>query len=503
MELKDLFYAWVPLYVRLPVLFILFLVILVANGIFLSTITDIYSNLAVESEPYTQAYNAMYIGMGLGLIAHVRLKLRFSNKTLLLAGLLTMLLMNVVCATTDSPALAIAACLVLGFAKISALIEIYIIWIYIWSKKLDTSRVYPFVYFTALSGLYLMYWVNSRLAYVYNWRYAYILVIILLLICVLFTLIFTENHPLKEKLPFYRFDFLGLAFLGGSMMSLNYAIVCGMVEDWFNSNQITAAFFISGILFLAFISRELTTRHPIFNLGLFKRKTFRLGLFYLLLLGLFTPSTMQSAFAGGVLHFETYRIMELNLYLIPGILVGCFFCYFWYYFKLNPEPLIFIGFLAFVIYHILMYNSFSNEFTINDFLLPSIIKGLATAVLYISLGLYTTNKLPLMGILAASGALIITRSFIGGGISSAIYGYLFYRQRISHFNYLAERSDSGNFLLQGKGAATYRYLQEQAVLNACKEMSGYVIIAGIVILVIVLAVTIFHKIHPDPTKATT
>jgi len=98
----------------------------------------------------------------------------------------------------------------------------------------------------------------------------------------------------------------------------------------------------------------------------------------------------------------------------------------------------------------LRYNSFSNEFTITEFLLPSIIKGLATAVLYSSPVLFTTNKFPLMDILTASGALNITRPFIGGGISAALYGYLFYRQRIGHFNYLAERSDSGYCLLQEK-----------------------------------------------------
>jgi len=495
MELKDLFYSWVPLYIRLPVLYILFLVILVANGVFLSTISNIYSDLGVQEEAYTQAYNAMYIGMGLGLIAHVRLKLRFSNKTLLLAGLVVMLTMNIVCATTSTPALAVAACLVLGFAKISALIEIYIIWIVIWSKKLDTSRVYPFVYFTALAGLYLMYWVNSRFAYIYDWRNAYGVVIILLLVCIVFTLVFTENHPLRRKVPLYRFDWLGLFLLGSAMMTLNYAVVCGMVEDWFSSVKIVAAFFISAILLLAFIRRELITRHPIFDLGLFKKPTFRLGLFYLLLLALFTPSTLQSAFAGGVLHYETYRIMQLNLYLIPGVLAGCFFCYGWYYFKLDPEPLIFLGFLSFVSYHFLLYNSFSNEFTITDFWWPSIIKGFGTTLLYIGLGLYTTQKLPLMGILAASGALIITRSFIGGGISTAIYGYLFYRQRIGHFNYLAERSDSGNFLLHGKPSATYRYLQEQAVLSACKEMSGYIIIAGVVVLVLVLSIYAMHKLN--------
>jgi DHA2 family multidrug resistance protein len=500
MELKDLFYSWVPLYIRLPVLYILFLVILVANGVFLSSIADIYSDLAVESEPFTQAYNAMYIGMGLGLIAHVRLKMRFSNKTLLIGGLLAMLLTNIICATTASPALAIAACLVLGFAKISALIEVYLIWIYIWSKKLDTSRVYPFVYFTALSGLYLMYWVNSRLAYVYNWRYAYLLVIILLLICLVFALLFTENHPLRRKLPLYRLDVTGLFFLGGSMMALNYAVVCGQVEDWFNSGKVIMAFYISGIFLLAFISRELTARHPIFDLGLFKKRTFRLGIFYLLLLALFTPGTMQSAFAGGVLHYETYRIMQLNLYLIPGVFASCVFCYGWYYFKLDAEPLIFLGFLSFLGYHLMMYYGFSNEFTIGDFWWPSVLKGFGTSTLYIALGLYATQKLPITGILAASGMLIIARSFIGAGVSSAIYGYLFYRQRIGHFNYLAEKSDAGNYLLHGRSMVNYRFLQEQAVLTACKDMTGNVLITGIVVLVIVAAFYALHKISSKATE---
>jgi DHA2 family multidrug resistance protein len=68
MELYDLFYRWVPVYLRLPILFIWFFVVLTANGVFAGNITDMYSNLGVYSEPYTQGYNAMYIGMGLGLV---------------------------------------------------------------------------------------------------------------------------------------------------------------------------------------------------------------------------------------------------------------------------------------------------------------------------------------------------------------------------------------------------------------------------------------------------
>jgi hypothetical protein len=47
---------------------------------------------------------------------------------------------------------------------------------------------------------------------------------------------------------------------------------------------------------------------------------------------------------------------------------------------------------------------------------------------------------------------------------------------------------------------TYKYLQEQAVLNTCKEMSGYVVIAGIVVLVVILAFYIFHKVNESPAK---
>src|SRR5882757_1966208 len=136
MELKDLFYKWVPVWVKLPVLFIFFFVVLTANGVYLGNSTDMYSGLGVYSEPFTAAYNAVYIGMGLGLMVEVRLKRRFSSKTLLLWGFAMML--------------------------------------FVWSKKLDTSRLYPFVYGLALGGIYFITWFTASLAGVYNWRYAYL-----------------------------------------------------------------------------------------------------------------------------------------------------------------------------------------------------------------------------------------------------------------------------------------------------------------------------------------
>ncbi len=80
MEIYDLFYKWVPVWIRLPVLFIIFFVILTANGIFLGNSTDISNDLGVNGEVYTQSFNALYIGMGLGLLFHLRLKMRFTGQ---------------------------------------------------------------------------------------------------------------------------------------------------------------------------------------------------------------------------------------------------------------------------------------------------------------------------------------------------------------------------------------------------------------------------------------
>jgi DHA2 family multidrug resistance protein len=495
MELYDLFYKWVPFYLRLPVLLIWFFVILTANGVFSGNITDIFSSLGVYTEPYTQASNALFIGMALGLMLHVRLKMRLTNKTLLMGGFTVMLLMNIICATTKEPALAIAACLLIGFAKISALIEVYIIWIGIWSKNFDTSRVYPFVYFCALCGLYFVTWVTAQLAYVYSWRYAYIVVIIMLLICLLLALIFAENHPLKRRVPLYQMDYPALLLLTSSMLLLNYAIVNGKVEDWLESKKIITAFTGAAVTLLMFIWRELTARHPFFDLQLLRRRNVVIGLFYFLLLAIFTPGIFQTAFSASILHYETPTNMELSMFVSPGVLIGSFLCYVWYYKKFNEDLLIFLGFLALVSYHILMYNNFSNEFNMEQFWLPSLLKGFGTVVVYVAVGLFLTRNLQLTKVMGAAGIMIMFRSFLGSATSSAIYTYCLYTFRIKRFEYLAGLTDGASPAVKEHGTVLnyYRTLQEQAILTAAKQFTGYIIIIGLILLTALLIKYVYHK----------
>jgi len=181
----GIFHKWVPNFVRIPALLVLYIVALDCKGVYQGNTTDIFSDLGVYSESYTAAYNALYIGMGIGFMVHMRLAARFPVKTLILYGLIVQLLMHAVCAISAYPLITILACLMLGFGKAAAVKELYNFWAAIWSKEGDRGRIYPFVFTVGLAGTFLLYWAMTRLAFSYNWQYAYVPIITGLAVCVL------------------------------------------------------------------------------------------------------------------------------------------------------------------------------------------------------------------------------------------------------------------------------------------------------------------------------
>lgn len=492
MEIYDLFYKWVPIWVRLPVLFILFFTLLTANGVYLGNITDVSSGLGVYPEYYTMGSNAIFIGMGLGFFIQARLHRRFTSKSLLLWGLSWMLAMNVVCMVSNEPAVVVLACLALGFFKVSALVETYLMWIPVWTKKADRTRFYPFVYLLALGGAYFVTWLTTHFAYLYNWQYAYIVILIMVLTCLLLALIFTERHPLKHRYPLYQLDIPALLLAVAFFMLLNYVSVYGRVDNWLESEWIKGAMVLIPVALLGFILRELTVKRPLFRLELFARGHFRKGMFYFVLLGLFLPSTIQTQFTSGVLHFENIRNAELNLYLIPGVAIGAVVCYVWYYFKRSPDLLFFIGMGAFVVYYGMLYYKLATGLGLEDFWVLSVVKGFATVVLYIVVGLFALSEFQLDFILTGAGAMIVTRSFLGSGVIAGIYSYLLYAGRVRHLDRLAGFVDAGDFQ---RPADYYRTLQEQAALAASKELCGVIILVGLVLMAAIAFGHVFRVVN--------
>lgn len=496
MEVKSAFYGWVPKYVRYAILFIMAFVALCSNGVYLGITTNMFSELGVYGEPYTMATNAMYIGMGGGFLFLIRFALRFPVKSGIIIGFVTLLLMNLITATTDNPYLAVAASLVLGFTKVLALGPIYLEWAMIWSKKMDSASVYPSFYFVALAGLNFMTWITTYLTSLYSWRYSYIVVLILITVCIVFSVIFFENQKLPKKIPLYQLDLPGLLLIITSLMLINYIAVYGKVMDWFGSPAIRIASFGAIITMLLFIKRELTLKRPILNLSLFKIPSVSVGLLLFFSLGILTPSIFQSVFANNILHFELIRNAEINLFLVPGILAGSILSFFWYKKNYDTVLLFIIGFSAFALYHIMMYTRFVNDLNIAEFFVPSFVRGFALAVLYISIGVYATANLPVPHTLKVVGLILFVRSFLGPGIISGLYNYFLYADANRHLSTLASQIDANEPMIFQHADFTgyYKFIVQQANLAALKEISGSIIIFGLSIIGLLIVGLAYSKI---------
>lgn len=498
MTAPHIFHQWVPQWLRIPVLFILYFASLVFNGIYIGNTYEMFSSLGGFHEPYLVAYNAVYIGMGIGFMIHGRLAARFTVKEMLLLGFVVQLVTNIICGISPYPLITVLSCLVLGFGKAAAVKEFFAAWVLIWHGKGDRVVAYPFVFALALCGAFLMSWWMTSLAYQYNWSYAYVYVIIGLLFCLLLVVILVENQPLQRKIPLYQMDWTGILSLTIFLMLISYVSTYGQIEDWFNSTSICISIALIPVAGLAFLLREATVKRPVFDLSLFKVKQFIPGLLLLMVAGLYIPTSIQVLFSQRVLKVELLRSYELNLYMIPGFIAGAIGAHMWYKYSRTHQVLIYTGMSAFIICNVLLYNTVTSNNGLQDFWLPGIIRGFGMVLIFISLGLYTTEAFGKDVGIKATGMMLIVRSFVSRSIAQGVLNYMLYAGSVKH---LVQQANTigitdRNRWQAGHHAQDYlSFLQQQAYLAATKELTGMIIIIGLIAMLIMVLWNIARHRH--------
>lgn len=95
----------------------------------------------------------------------------------------------------------------------------------------------------------------------------------------IFSAFFTWNILRKRETPTIKLpvDFVGLILLAVGIGSLQILLDKGKDLDWFNSSIITSLAVISTVSLSYLIVWELTAKHPIVDLMLFKRRNFTVG----------------------------------------------------------------------------------------------------------------------------------------------------------------------------------------------------------------------------------
>lgn len=118
----------------------------------------------------------------------------------------------------------------------------------------------------------------------YNWRWVFYINIPIGIASVIMTRLFIFD-PSYIKRTVSSIDTWGIGLLAVGVGALQIMLDKGQQDDWFASKLIVATTIICIVALTLFIIRELSTRHPVVNLGVFKNRSFSTGVFLMTVLG--------------------------------------------------------------------------------------------------------------------------------------------------------------------------------------------------------------------------
>jgi DHA2 family multidrug resistance protein len=503
---KSFFAAWLPKPLIPLLMLVLLLPLLMLGGLYTPSIPDMVGGLGALSEYFLLATYFATIGTVVAFTLVIRVLMWQPPKTILLFSFGGLLAVHLACASTTSPTLIVALNLLSGMFKIVGMLVLVLPMMRILSPDGDRARFYAMFYPITLSAGQAAGVLTSYLAYTYNWQAVYAWMVPVLLVCLLLCLLCFNYERMLPYTSFRGIDWLGFFQLTAALMLLCYVCAFGKVEDWFASPRIQGASIAGGLLGLWFVRRQLYLANPLVNLRLLRRRNVYLGCLLFLLVGIFlASSSLQSLFTSGILRFDAQTNARLNLWMIPGIVLGSVYCFWWFKRQRGFKGLFLLGFGAYTVAHALLYFLVAPGTGYLDLVLPTVLRGVGMALLFIVGGLFLTDKLDQADMIATSFFMTLTRSLLCVVVFSTLYANWSYRAQVDNTTQLAAHMDALDPQLLARmqpamrGAAArgldtqtagqqalYGLVVPQAILLTVRQLLGYVVWAGAGVLVLVL-----------------
>jgi DHA2 family multidrug resistance protein len=289
----------------------------------------------------------------------------------------------------------------------------------------------------------------------YSWPWIFYINVPVGVLAIIITWMLMRNREsVIIKAPIDR---VGLFLLVLGVGCLQFMLDNGNDKDWFASPMITTLGIIAVICLTFFVAWELTDRHPVVDLTLFRKRNFTIGVIALS--------------CGYFAFFATNVVFPLWLQTVVGYTAT------WAGFAAAP-----VGILAFLMSPIIGRNlprlelrsvvtfaflvfgatsywfaTFPDNTTFNQFVLPRFLMGIAIPCFFIPLNQVILSGLQPHQIAAASGLSNFFRT-IAGSMSTAVSVTLWQHRGDYHHAVLAEH-------LNGASTAATDYLQGLSALG--------------------------------------
>ncbi|CAI08071.1 DHA2 family efflux MFS transporter permease subunit [Aromatoleum aromaticum] len=287
--------------------------------------------------------------------------------------------------------------------------------------------------------------------------------------------IYRERNSPTRKLPIDR---IGLALLVLWVGALQVMLDKGKELDWFASGQIVALAVAAAVGFAFFLAWELTEKHPIVDLSLFRRRNFWTGTLAMSLgYGAFfgnvvlLPLWLQQylGYTATLAGFVLAPVGLLAILLLPvvGKQVG----------HRDPRQLATLAYLVFALV-LWMRSEFNTQADMATLMLPTLIQGAAMAFFFIPLVSLTLSDLSPDRVPAASGLSNFAR-ITAGAFGTSIATTLWEDRAALHHAQLTEAVTAGSNAtaqaLDGLAASGFSTQQALAQVNRLVDQQAFML----------------------------
>ncbi|WP_399678046.1 DHA2 family efflux MFS transporter permease subunit [Xenophilus sp.] len=252
--------------------------------------------------------------------------------------------------------------------------------------------------------------------------------------------IYRKRESPTRKVPI---DTIGLALLVLWVGSLQLMLDKGKELDWFHSAQIITLAVVAVVGFAFFLVWELTEKHPVVDLSLFRRRNFwsgtlatavGYGLFFgnVVILPLWLQQFMGYTATQAGMVLAPVGLLAIVLSPMVGLTVG----------KVDPRRYATLSFVVFALI-LWMRSRFNTQTDFTTIMIPTLIQGVAMAFFFIPLVTITLSGLTPDRIPAASGLSNFAR-ITAGAMGTSIATTLWEDRATLHHVQLAEAVNQGS-----------------------------------------------------------
>lgn len=475
-----------------PWLFIFFLLIIqFSGGLYLAAASDMVGTTALMQEDILMAGYAMLIGLAINFAVMFRIKFRFSNRTQLIVAGIVLIVANVICVRTTSVPILVATCFVAGWFRMQATFacnSTIQLWI---TPARDMAVFFCYVFLVVDSVIQL-----SGIAAIYTsfhleWEYLQWIMIGLLSLMILMVAVILKPVRAPMYIPLLGIDWIGAILWAGFMLCFTFVCVYGNFYDWWDAPEIRNAAII-GIFCLGInLWRATFLHHPYISMQAMKNKrVWYATLIYLVFYTVMaTEHVFEHTYAANILGFDETNLIDLNWYVLAGILAGCGFTYFtfarrkWRYKTMGA-----IAFGFAVVY--LAYFYFTIDYGVEKEMLfiPLFARGVASVIITIVfLTSIVQSGLPFTIFPQAVSINGFTGTVMGATLGPALIGEWFRHAMARNASLLGSKIvDFNPDIAHVPFGEMYGMVQMQAMVVSMKEIYGWLLILAIVSLMLIL-----------------